>query len=221
MAVLGIDQSLSGTGLSHIDHQGKMIRQKILKTAKLRGVARLKTICDSVLEFCQETGERFVIAREGYSFGSKGRASFSLGELGGCIDLTLFKANMPELVDYYVFSPTVIKKYCLGSGAVKKDTQYLLKVYDVFGIHFLDDNQADAFLIAQTLLGMLNGRNTGNPEFFKSLSQAQKEALVSKSEGITQAKVKKMSHEEFATHVAESLKNCKGFEGSDGDDEQE
>ena len=67
--------------------------------------------------------------------GAKGDV-FNLGELGGCIDLVLYnKVNMnsSSKVKYYCIPPNSWKLLVLGSGQVKKDTQYLLTVYDKTG----------------------------------------------------------------------------------------
>ena len=216
MAVIGIDQSLTGTGVAEIDHDGKLIRRELLKIGKSKSVERLKLICDQIVVFCQQVNGRFVVAREGYSFGSRGRATFSLGELGGCIDLTLFTASLTGMVSYYVIPPTVVKKFCFGSGSVKKDSAYLLSVYNKFRIEFPDDNQADAFMIAKTVLGMLRGREKGDSKYFESLTLPQKEALVSsvlgkKGSGVTKAVLKKIDSDLFANTVAEVLEGYKVF----------
>lgn len=210
MAIIGIDQSLTGTGLAVIDNSGNLVGTRIVNTAKLRGVERLAYISGKVNEFVNESGERCIAAREGYSFGSKGRATFSLGELGGCVDMGLYKERPENLVSYYMIPPTVVKKYCLGSGAAKKDSAYLLLVYNRTGLEFPDDNQADAYMIALTLLGFLMGRNIRMKDFFDKLTPVQKEALMSskmgkKGSGITKASMKSIGHESFASHVGEVL----------------
>lgn len=216
MAVVGIDQSLTGTGVAQIENDGNLVRMQLLKTGKLRGVERLAHIASQLCVFLEEVGERFVAAREGYSFGSQGRATFSLGELGGCVDLTLFNSRPGKIVEYYLIPPNVHKKYCLGSGAVKKDSSYLLTVLNKTGLEFPDDNQADAYMIATTLLGFLMGRNPNMSTFFEGLTLPQKEALLSakmgkKGSGVTKATVKKMEHEQFAGLVAEVLESYKAF----------
>jgi len=224
MAVVGIDQSLTGTGLAELTNDGVLKRNVLVKTGKLVGIERLDLITKTVISFCEEVDERFVISREGYSFASKGRSVFNLGELGGCIDLSLFRSTMPNLISYYVLPPTVVKKFCLGSGSVKKDSGYLLKVYNKFGKEFPDDNQADAFMIATTLLafmkasciqkGQLNGFD--HEVYFNSLSVIEKEALLSssmslKDSGLTKATMKKLDHITFADFASKGLKEHLAF----------
>jgi len=220
MSVVGIDQSLSGTGIVEISHDGNIIRQQLFSPGKLLEVRRLDFITNKICEFCSEIKERFVVAREGYSFASKGRSVFNLGELGGCIDLTLFRSKMPNLVEYYILPPTVVKKYCLGSGSVKKDSSYLLLVYKKLGIEFPDDNQADAYMIATTLLGfkkaMCLKQGLDHINFVKSLDGIKKEALLStllsvKGSGITKATIKKIESVDFAGHVSKVIGEYKVF----------
>jgi Holliday junction resolvasome RuvABC endonuclease subunit len=217
MAIIGIDQSLTGTGLALLDNEGKLIKTKLVKTGKVMGVQRLEMITNEILTFCTDVKERFVIAREGYAFGAKGRATFSLGELGGCIDLTLYRhqrfSSSGFMVAFYVLPPNVVKKFCLGSGGIKKDSGYLLQVYNKLGKEFPDDNQADAFMIATTLHGLLIGSHSERKDhesFFTSLTDVKKEALLSpvakdKELGITQATIKKMDRMSFGKHLVTGL----------------
>lgn len=221
MAIIGIDQSLTGTGIAEISNEGKLIRTKLLRPGKALGVQRLDFITQSICEFCEDVKEKFVIAREGYSFSSKGRSVFNLGELGGCIDLTLYRSSISNLFEYFIFPPTVVKKLCLGSGAVKKDTLYLLEVLKKTGIEFPDDNQADAYMIAMTLwhfkkaICVKQGIEYSN--FVNSLSDIKKEALLSalmsakSKEGVTKASIKKMSVENFSVNVLKVIEQYKVF----------
>lgn len=219
MSVIGIDQSLTGTGLVELENDGNLKRMTIIKTGKMRDVQRLSFITEGILKFCDETKEKFVIAREGYSFGSKGRATFSLGELGGCVDLKIFEKNIPLLVGYYILPPTVVRKFALGLGNIKKDSGYLLKVYNKFKIEFPDDNQADAYMIAKTLLGFMKSISVkdDHEEYINGLTLIEKEALVSslissKGSGITKSTIKSLNHKDFALKIADSLKNYVCFE---------
>lgn len=219
MAIIGIDQSLTGTGLAHLDNNGKMIRNTIIKTGKYSGIERLDFITKEIVSFCSETKERFVIAREGYSFGSRGRATFSLGELGGCVDISLYRSDLVNLVKYYVLPPNVPKKFCLGAGNIKKDSGYLLKVYNKFKMEFPDDNQADAFMIAYTLFGFLKASCLQSPDgagFVDGLNLVAKEALIAvamsnKESGLTKATAKKLDNQEFAKHVQYTLNSYLAF----------
>lgn len=201
---VGIDQSLTGTGIAVIEGEsGELAKMRLASPPKAcnRGVPRLAWITDTICEFISEfDGASYATVREGYSYSSKGRSVFNLGELGGCIDLTLYrKPGTHEDYAHFVVAPTVMKKWVLGQGNVKKDTAYLMKIMSKTGIQFPDDNQADAYMHAVTLRAALM-LSRGRMEV-EGLIQAQRECFFStkrlKAEGLTKARLKKLSDEEF------------------------
>jgi hypothetical protein len=82
--VVGLDLSLTETGVSCGKHGELVIKPK------LKGVERLWQIEKEVFK---HTHHADLVVIEGYSFGSKGRAIFNIGELGGVIRLMLYKGN--------------------------------------------------------------------------------------------------------------------------------
>ncbi len=161
---LGIDQSLSGTGLCLLDEGGNILHTGIITPKKLRGVFRLRFIVDELVKFildkCSEFDE-IRASREGYSFSSKGAALFDLGELGGVIDLAIYDLANDQLkskaIQYYKIPAGVHKKLVIKNGNAKKGTtkaqkqQYLDLITKHTGEVFLDDNIADSYMIATTL----------------------------------------------------------------------
>jgi len=205
---VGIDQSLTGTGICVVDKSGDIVKMRLIAPPKKfsRGVPRLDFICRSILEFIADLQGSVATVREGYSYGSKGRSVFDLGELGGCIDLSLFmrrRVDPPEetRTRHFVVSPSVMKKWSLGQGDVKKDTSYLMKVLQKTGIQFPDDNQADAYMHARALRAvfMIFEGTMGIGE----LTEVQRECFFSgarmKAEKLTKSKLKKLENEEFRT----------------------
>jgi crossover junction endodeoxyribonuclease RuvC len=88
-----------------------------IETKKLRGTERLIYIRDTLLKIIDDLAPCTIqrIAMEGYSFGSRGRATFSLGELGGVLKISL--TSVAELVS---IQPTMLKKFT-GSGRAEKE----------------------------------------------------------------------------------------------------
>ena len=142
--ILGIDASLSGTGIVVIDSKGTILYQENLGT-KLKSYERLDYILWKVLDACTDYDIKYT-AIEGYAFLGSGRIT-DLAELGGIIKFFLWLKNYP--LDIY--PPGMIKKFITGKGNVKKDLM-LLKVYKKFGIEFNDDNLCDAYCIAKLKL---------------------------------------------------------------------
>ncbi len=156
MRVIGIDQSLSCTGVTIKELDGnlnvvdsryyfttsvkKHTYQQSIKPwfiGKATGFNKAYKIGEHLREIFQSMKDCAYVAMEGYSFGSKSQSLFQLGELGGVIRY-LAKKNQLNL---RVYEPTVIKKWATGKGAGKKAPMYtaykemfpnspILSVYD-------------------------------------------------------------------------------------------
>lgn len=134
--VMGIDPARSITGLA-VRKKGKSARRGIIKP-KSFGFSRL-VIIEKVLEHQLRKNEDLFIGLEGYAFNSKwGREA--AGELGGVIRRLLFKYKRPLLI----ISPLTVKAWI---GASKKGN-IMLEILDRYKVKIEDDNEADAFLLA-------------------------------------------------------------------------
>lgn len=130
MNVLGVDLSITATGIANTD--GFL---ETLKTKK-RGPEFLDWIS-------QEVGERSksadIVVLEGYSYGSKGRSIFQIGEMGGIVRWKLWKMGIP----FVEIAPSTLKKYATGKGNSGKDLVIVESVKRL-DITPKDNNQADA-----------------------------------------------------------------------------
>jgi crossover junction endodeoxyribonuclease RuvC len=82
-------------------------------------------------------------AIEGCSYGSTHR-EFALGEVSGLLRADLYDRG----VDLLVVPPTMLKKFATGRGHATK-TQVMTAVETLWGAKDLDDNSADAVVLAQ------------------------------------------------------------------------
>lgn len=120
MILAGIDQSLTGTGIT-INTNGKY-QYYLLESVKEESEApsieytrRLMSIRDDIrgiLKFHKVEA----VAIEGMSFGSKGRVIFELGGLSHMCRAMLIE----EGIKFIVSPPTVVKKYWTGKGNANK-----------------------------------------------------------------------------------------------------
>ena len=109
--VCGLDLSLQQTGYATPDGDHGLIRP-----SSRSGIERLAWIRNQVMKI--EHDHRVeLFAIEGYSYGSKGRAVFNIGELGGVIRTALWDAGVP----YVDVPPATLKKYACGKGNANKD----------------------------------------------------------------------------------------------------
>ena len=140
---VGIDLSLTGTGLVILDLNGNVVEQKIICTKNSQNIEeRICLISNTIFNLISEKVE--VIYIEGLSFGSKGAAALQLAGLHFYIRINLFSKKMV----FEVIPPTTLKKFITGKGNCKKEL-ILLKIFKKFGIEFEDNNLADAYVLAR------------------------------------------------------------------------
>lgn len=129
--VLGLDLSLTATGVAHCD--GTTDTWKVDAT----GAERLRVIRDRVVSLLDAAVDLVVI--EDYAFSRAGAHSHEIGELGGVVRLALHVVGVP----WVPVLPTSLKKYATGKGnATKPDMRMAL--FQRFGIDERDDNRVDA-----------------------------------------------------------------------------
>ena len=134
-AVLGIDPSLTATGLALPDGQSQ-----VYKPPKCcnRGMRRLRKIRQKIMGVVEAYQPDLVVI-EGYAFGARYSHSHSLGELGGAIRLALYEAGVP----YIDVPPTVLKMFATGKGNASKE-KVLVEAIRRLDFEGHDNNEADA-----------------------------------------------------------------------------
>lgn len=158
MNFIGIDQSLTATGISIISN--KDWDQPHLTTVKplapdVNQTVRLAVIRDAVKEVLTDYAPAWV-AIEGYNMGA-GRfgRTFQLGEIGGILKLLTHDMR----INTVIVSPAGLGAFALwptgkkpkGSKAKKKAV--LEAILERFGVSIKDHNQADAYVLS--LMAML------------------------------------------------------------------
>ena len=135
LTIVGIDPSLTATGVAFSERNG---RAEVTLKTNLRGMARLHYIATEVAAYTEGAD---LVAIEGYAYGRPNQAAH-LGELGGVIRLTLWRAG----IRYVDVPPACVKKYATGRGnATKPDVR--MAVFKRYGHDIADDNQCDAFVL--------------------------------------------------------------------------
>lgn len=169
---VGIDPSLTGTAICVLrsgyetpHYCATLPSAKKDFSSQLSRYVKVSELVINVLdEYIDKEDEiDYLICLEGYSFGSRGAAVFSLAEFGGI----LRKALADTFTEYFEVPPTVLKKFVTGKGNANKAVM-LEKTYRKFGVGselLADDNQVDAFGLAQFAKGIAEG--TLPKEFLK------------------------------------------------------
>lgn len=153
MITVGIDQSLTGTGIivlvdgqvyKHTTVTTKSSENLIDRVSEIR-----KNILTAISTINKLGSDDIVVAIEGFSFASRGRSIFDVGYLGWRIKEDLRILEERKEIKYWIdVPPTVVKKFATGKGNSPKEL-ILQQVYKRWGEEFNDNNQADAFVLAK------------------------------------------------------------------------
>ena len=144
MIIIGIDPSLTSTGLCVMSKQGELLETYAVNS-RFNGVKRLQDIKNKLVEKCchnhNAIDKAITVFIEGYSYGSKnGREE--LGELGGVIRLMLYEQKIP----FIDIAPTSLKKYTTGKGMGDK-VAMAIGVLKSWGKDFPTTDQTDAYAL--------------------------------------------------------------------------
>lgn len=152
---LGLDVSLTSTGIALLDADKTYILDS-LKTTPKDGIhlerhhkilstltANLNWIKENVSDKADIWG---VI--EGYAYGKdpkRGSQVITLAEIGGLIRYVVWRYTKHPLI---VVAPSTLKLFVTGHGHAKKE-QMLLSMFKKYGREFTNNDEGDAFALAQ------------------------------------------------------------------------
>lgn len=154
MKSLGLDLSMVNTGVSLLE-DGKLVLKESIITKK-RGdtpreeVTRLKGIVNNIITIVDEH-QPDIVAIEGLAFMSRNTTALSqLSALNYMVRVALVERN----ISFIIVAPTSLKKFATGKGNAQKD-EVMLSLYKKYGVSLTDNNQADAYALAQAGLAVL------------------------------------------------------------------
>lgn len=159
--VLGLDLSLTGTGICYLDGDGIAVLRTV-RCGKLTGHERMRWILDAIAE--TQRGQHVdLVVIEGPSYGSQG------GQRGHHERAGLWWLVAQSLSDrgrsYAVVAPKARAKYATGNGNDGKK-RVLEHVRERYG-HLrtiANDNEADALVLAHMGVDRLGGHLVDVPE---------------------------------------------------------
>ena len=176
MIVVGIDPSLTGTGIIVLRNGelGKALTTK--NEPKLGTIERVRRIYEQINNVIENLSTCYVnayigdkrmirweppslIVIEGFSYGSKGRGVFDIAYLGWRIREELERYRTEDDIPWLEVSPSQVKQFATGKGNANKEI-VLQQVYKRWGVELTDNNQADAYVLAQigrAYLGEVDG----------------------------------------------------------------
>jgi len=149
--VVGLDMSLTGSGICVVQNDVSTI--ETLKTGPHDfscDLERLLYITNTVMSKIPQTPS--LICIEDYfipmSTAQTG-AAMSLNSLGTLMRIKMYEAKFP----FIIISPPQLKKFILGKGVGQKSL-IMKEVFKKYNVDVKDDNQADAFVLAQIALAI-------------------------------------------------------------------
>jgi len=166
---IGIDLSLVGTGVVLLEN-GKLIKKRLIKSKKtgdqpVDELKRIRKIVEDVEMIISEDIPDISVI-EGMAFMARNTTALvQLAALNYMTRAILFDYNVP----FVIVAPTSLKKFITGHGNAKKDVM-LIETYKRYGITILDDNENDAYGLAQIGLALFGGNS-------KTLIKKQEEVL--------------------------------------------
>lgn len=178
---MGLDLSLTGTGIVVIDENSEVVVSETIKN-DMRGMQRLEYI-KSKVSYRVGNCDPVVICIEDYAMGIRVGQTFSIGELGGVIKLYLYGVHK----DPVLVSPTKLKKFVTGKGVADKDIM-MMYVFKNFGFEAPDNNQADAY-------GLAKMAQILDTEDYTGLTKLQIEAVYETLNPPDKKKKKKVEHD--------------------------
>lgn len=184
MNFLGIDLSLTGTGLALLEppepstndvpgffganfqsYNGNRVWSMIINTKDINGHDRWRMILETVGSWVRHAE---AVVMEGYSYGSPQRMRECM-EIGGIIKFHLMEElhRIPIIIQ-----PMTLKKFVTGSGKGDKNLM-LMHTFKRYGLEFSNDNECDAFGLAKIGQALELGTE-GLPQFQVDIIEALK-----------------------------------------------
>lgn len=194
--ILGIDLSLTGTGLALITPAPtpgiaaclqfscqyyaplNLYLGRIHAPAEMGAFPRWRRIAESILVWASFAD---MIVIEGYSYGSFAGTRACV-EIGGIVRYHLLEAGKSPIE----VAPTTLKKFILGKGVGEKSLMQM-RILERYGCAIEDNNIADAFGLAK-IGEAIDGDADGLPQF-------QAEVITMLKNGKPVKKARKISHE--------------------------
>ena len=173
MVIVGLDTSLTHTGIVIINDKGKVLDSGVIKSKPngdtyLSEVERIVKIVEDVFskitKNCKKKPDLVVI--ENLAFMARNTTSLvQLSGLSFFIRIQLARFEIP----FVMVAPTSLKKFITGSGKGDKD-MLMMSVYKNYGFEAVDNNENDAFGLSAIGLALL-----GKP--IKKLGVPQQEVI--------------------------------------------
>lgn len=149
---VGIDPSLSGTGLVILDESANVVLAESFEAGKESDPSRFIKLSEKIRNHLNPTTDKVLI--EGFSYGSRGAGVSKMYGIGWMFRIMLEQ----EKFKWGEVAPTIVKKFGSGKGSAKKE-DLILPVYKKWGFESNNNDITDAYIIARMMWSMYNHEN--------------------------------------------------------------
>lgn len=154
MITLGVDLSLTATGIAVLE-DGKLLYRGVIRSKPVGKkpkdeIARINTIVEQVIVHIEKYTPRIVVL-EGLAFMAKGTSLAQLSGLNYLVRQALYKME----IEFIIVAPSSLKKFITSRGNAQKD-EMMLFVYKKYGVTILENNENDAYCLAQVGLALID-----------------------------------------------------------------
>jgi len=152
--IIGIDPSLTSTGIIILRDGEVELAETTKNRPEIGTINRVRLIRERIASIIENLsdGKQWqapdLIVIEGFSYGSKGRSVFDIAYLGWRIREELERLKERDNIPWIEVPPSQLKQFATGKGNANKEI-ILQQVYKRWGVEFGDNNQADAYVLAQ------------------------------------------------------------------------
>jgi Holliday junction resolvasome RuvABC endonuclease subunit len=144
---VGIDPSLTATGIVVLDQDACVLKKEVIKTTPKQEIEERFIQIIKALRFIPHILRLKRVYIEGISYGSKGNRAYQLGALHFMIRLLLYENR----IKYSVIAPKTLKVFHAKDANADKN-KVVEMVEAQFGETFSDHNLADAYGLARMAL---------------------------------------------------------------------
>lgn len=157
MITVGLDLSLTKTGVAVLEDgellYSGLVRSKPQGDTPTDEIERIMEIRNNIIETIRDNSivhgkHPDLVAIEGLAFLARNTSALvQLSGLNYMLREVFWTAQWP----FVIVAPTTLKKFITGKGNAQKDLM-LLETYKRYGVNLLDDNEVDAYGLAQIAL---------------------------------------------------------------------
>lgn len=136
--VVGLDLSLTGTGIALSDGTVRTVSSKPSGDAPIDETRRLMSAADAVMAFVPDSAE--LVAIEGLAFAANRSHHSAVVGMHHMVRERLARKGIP----FCLVAPTSLKKFISKDGKCPKEL-IIMEVFERWGVKCRDNNQSDAF----------------------------------------------------------------------------